>query len=88
MASSLMIRGGGFSLTAIPGSGKVHRRRKPFREAIRPYLLLMPMLLLAAGFVYYPFVKTFLYSLTTVNARGEVLAWAGFENFNYLFSRR
>lgn len=46
------------------------------------------MLLLAAAFVYYPFAKTLLYSVTTVNARGQVIGWSGLENFTYLFSRR
>ena len=55
-----------------------HRGKKPLREALRPYLLLLPMLLLAAVFVYWPFAKTFLYSLTTVNARGEIVGWRGF----------
>lgn len=63
-------------------------RRKPFRQAVKPYLFLLPMLVFAVGFVYYPFVKTFLYSFTTVNARGEMVAFAGLENFTYLFSRR
>ena len=64
------------------------KRRKPLRQAVKPYLLLLPMLALAVAFVYYPFAKTFLYSLTTVNARGQIIGWAGLENFSYLFSRK
>lgn len=62
--------------------------RKPLKEKLKPYLFLLPMLLLAAGFVYYPFFKTFMYSFSTVNAKGEITAFVGLENFRYLFSRR
>lgn len=64
------------------------KNRKPMRQAVKPYLFLLPMLVFAIGFVYYPFIKTFLYSFTTVNARGQMIAFAGLENFQYLFSRR
>lgn len=69
-------------MTAMTG------RRKPFAQRVKPYLFLLPMLVFAAGFVYYPFFKTFLYSFATVNARGEMVAFAGLDNFTYLFSRR
>lgn len=66
----------------------VSMHRKPWRATVKPYLFLLPMLLFAVGFVYYPFFKTFLYSFTTVNARGQIVGFAGLENFRYLFSRR
>ena len=46
------------------------------------------MLLFAAGFVYYPFLKTCLQSFSLVNFRGETTGFAGLDNFRYLFSRR
>ena len=46
------------------------------------------MLVFAAGFVYYPFVKACLQSVSTVNFRGEITGFAGLDNFRYLFSRR
>lgn len=54
----------------------------------KPYLFLLPMLVFAVGFVYYPFLKTFLYSFFTVNAKGEIGQFVWLENFRYLFSRR
>lgn len=54
----------------------------------RPYLFILPIMLFAIGFIYYPFIKTFLYSFSTVNARGVITGFAGLENFKYLFSRR
>ena len=62
--------------------------RKPLGLRVKPYLLLAPMLLLAAAFVYYPFFKTFCYSFSTVNAKGEITGFVGLDNFTYLFSRR
>ena len=68
------------SVTAAGGTRLMRR--------LKPYLFIMPMAVLAAGFVYYPFVKTVLYSLSVVNARGEIVSFAGLENYTYLFSRR
>ncbi len=56
-------------------------------QKAKPYLLLLPMLLFALGFCYYPAVKTFLYSLSSVNFKGEITGFVGLDNFRYLFSR-
>ncbi|MCL2068858.1 MAG: sugar ABC transporter permease, partial [Oscillospiraceae bacterium] len=53
---------------------------------VKPYLFLLPILLFAAGFVYYPFARTFMHSLSVVSRRGEALSFAGFDNFLHLFS--
>jgi len=66
----------------------VSGHRRGIWETLKPYLFLLPMLVLAAGFVYYPFLKTALQSVSTVNFRGDVTGFAGLENFRYLFSRR
>lgn len=70
------------------GAIPAHSRRRPWRQRLRPYLFLLPMLAFAVGFVYYPFLKTFLYSFTRVNFKGEITGFAGLDNFRYLFSRR
>ena len=54
----------------------------------KPYLFVLPILVFAVGFVYYPFFKTFLFSFSTVNAKGVITGFAGLDNFTYLFSRR
>ena len=46
------------------------------------------MVVFAIGFVYYPFFKTCLQSVSVVNFRGEITGYAGLDNFRYLFSRR
>ena len=61
-------------------------RRRGF--SVKPYLFLLPMLIFAVGFVYYPFLKTCLQSVSTVNFRGEITGFSGLDNFSYLFSRR
>ncbi|MBR1606719.1 MAG: sugar ABC transporter permease [Clostridia bacterium] len=58
------------------------------RRVLKPYLYLLPMLVFALGFVYYPFAKTVAQSVSVVNFRGEITGFAGLENFRYLFSRR
>ncbi|MCI8400671.1 MAG: sugar ABC transporter permease [Lachnospiraceae bacterium] len=74
----------------IPGGQKgqasqgIIRRRKQ----IKPYLYLVPIILFAITFIYYPFFKTFLYSFCVVNARGQITGFAGLENFKYLFGHR
>ena len=57
-------------------------------RAVKPYLFILPILVFAAGFVYYPFFRTFLYSFSTVNVMGEITSYAGLDNYRYLFSRR
>lgn len=58
------------------------------KGGIKPYLFILPMLVLAVTFVYYPFAKTFLYSFTTVNFKGEITGYAGLDNYAYLVGRR
>ena len=64
------------------------RRSARVRTRVKPYLYVLPMSALALLFVYYPFLKTVIYSLSVVNAKGEILSFAGLSNFAYLFGRR
>ena len=66
----------------------LHPSRKPGENPWKALLLVLPMLLFAAGFVYYPFVKTIIQSFGLVNFRGELTGFAGLDNYRYLFSRR
>ena len=63
-------------------------RKRGIGTAAKPYLFLLPMLVFAVGFVYYPFLKTIAQSVSVVNFRGELTGFAGLDNFRYLFSRR
>ncbi len=64
------------------------RRYISLRKKIKPYFFLLPILLFAAAFIYYPFIRTFLYSFSVVNSTGKITGFAGLENFKYLFQNR
>lgn len=53
-------------------------------SVIKPYLFLVPILVFAVGFVYYPFVRTFMYSFSLVNYSGQIVEFVGLENFKYV----
>jgi sn-glycerol 3-phosphate transport system permease protein len=56
-----------------------------FGRKVKPYLFLLPILLFGAAFVYYPFVRTLLYSVCRVNFRGDIRGFVGLANFKRLF---
>ena len=58
------------------------------RFSVKPYLFLLPMMVFAIGFVYYPFVCSCIQSVSTVNFRGEITGFSGLDHYRYLFSRR
>jgi sn-glycerol 3-phosphate transport system permease protein len=62
----------------FPGD-KILRRGKP-------YFFLLPMIFFSLAFVYFPFVRTFLYSFSRVNFRGEITGFVGLRNFRRLFT--
>lgn len=53
---------------------------------LKPYLFLLPIIFFALSFVYFPFIRTFMYSFSQVNFRGEILAFTGLKNFRRLFT--
>jgi len=63
--------------------------RKPLRlilkENAEGFLYLLPALVLAVVFRYYPFMKTMVHSFGRVNSRGVFLEFVGFENFKRIF---
>ena len=75
-------------MSQISSVGPQLRRPGKSGFSLKPYLFLLPMVVFAVGFVYYPFLKTCVQSLANVNFRGEITGFAGLENFQYLFSRR
>lgn len=46
-----------------------------------------PIMVFAVLFVYYPFIKTIINSVCSVNDKGEILGFVGLENFKYVFGR-
>jgi sn-glycerol 3-phosphate transport system permease protein len=59
-------------------------RKKTFTPA--PYLFLLPCLVIFGVFVFFPFVKTVLYSFTLTNSRGQPVEFVGLENYLKLFT--
>lgn len=53
-----------------------------------PYLLLLPSLIILAMFVFYPFVKNIVLSLTMTDVQGNVVKFVGFKNYARLFSNK
>ncbi|MGL4946706.1 MAG: carbohydrate ABC transporter permease [Cetobacterium sp.] len=49
-------------------------------------LFSIPSLLILVTFYIYPLIRTFMYSLSFTNSRGEVVGFAGLENFYELFT--
>ena len=62
--------------------------RRPGQKTAHAYFMILPMFILAVGFVYYPFFRTIIESFSLVNFRGQITGFAGLENYRYLFSRR
>ena len=52
---------------------------------IEPFLYLIPAFAVFMIFVFYPFVKTIILSLSQTNLRGEIKSFVGLENFIELF---
>lgn len=53
----------------------------------KPYLFVLPILVFAIAFSYYPFIRTLLYSLSAVNKQGEITRFVGLKNYLSIFSR-
>jgi sn-glycerol 3-phosphate transport system permease protein len=75
-------------VSTVQSAGALGPGGHSLMKKARPYLFILPIMLFAVGFIYYPFIKTVLYSFSTVNAKGVITGYAGLENFKYLFSRR
>ncbi len=56
-------------------------------EFQKPYLFVLPILIFAVAFSYYPFIRTLLYSLSAVNKQGEIVRFVGLKNYLSIFSR-
>ena len=58
------------------------------RKNLKVLLFLLPILLFAVVFVYYPFVRNIVNSFSLVNAKGEIRGFAGLENYRYTYGRK
>lgn len=60
----------------------------PKKRIFLPYLLLLPSLIILAMFVFYPFVKNIILSLTMTDVQGNIVKFVGFKNYARLFSNK
>ena len=65
--------------------GKSAKRR---REGRRVFFLLLPIMVFAIAFVYFPFIRTIINAFSRVNSKGIIKGFAGLENFIYTYSRK
>lgn len=70
-----------------PDKAKVTNKLK-IQRTLKIIAFLAPIVIFAILFVYYPFIKTIINSLSAVNNKGEILRFVGLENYEYVFGRR
>ncbi len=68
------------------GSTLKHRRKSRTRKKV--FLLLLPIILFAIIFVYYPFIRTVVNSFSLVNSKGIIKGFAGLDNYTYTYGRK
>ncbi|MEN0135647.1 MAG: sugar ABC transporter permease [Rhodococcus sp. (in: high G+C Gram-positive bacteria)] len=87
MVTTTSPRPGGRSAAAAPASPGRIRRRPAWRRAAAPYILIAPVVILLAVFIFYPVGSVFYYSLQYYN---PTTPWdngfAGLDNFRLMFA--
>lgn len=57
------------------------KRRGIIKGKIEPFLYMIPSLMIFTLFVFYPFIKTIIMSVSRTNLRGQIKEFVGLENF-------
>ena len=70
-----------------PDKAKVTSKLK-LQRTLKIIAFLAPIVIFAILFIYYPFIKTIINSLSAVNNKGEILRFVGLDNYEYVFGRR
>ena len=70
-----------------PDKAKVTNKLK-IVKILKIIAFLAPIVIFTIMFVYYPFIKTIINSVSAVNNKGEILRYVGLENYKYVFGRR
>lgn len=70
-----------------PDKAKVTNKLK-IQRTLKIIAFLAPIVIFAILFVYYPFIKTIINSLSAVNQKGEIVRFVGFDNYKYIFGRK
>lgn len=64
---------------------KVKKKRRVGLGKLEPFFYLVPAFSVFIVFVFYPFIKTIILSLSRTNLRGEIQSFVGLDNFIELF---
>lgn len=59
--------------------------KKKKKPVLLPYLLLLPSIVVLCMFVFYPFVRNIVLSVTMTDVAGKVVKFVGFRNYERLF---
>ena len=70
-----------------PDKAKVTSKLK-LQRTLKIIAFLAPIVIFAILFIYYPFIKTIINSLSAVNNKGEILRYVGLDNYKYVFGRK
>ena len=62
------------------------KNRRVLKSKMEPYFYLIPAFIIFGLFVFYPFIKTIIMSMSTTNIRGEIKDFVGLENFKEILS--
>lgn len=68
-------------------NGSARPKQKKLTRTLKPYLFLLPITIFTIVFSYYPFLKTFVFSLCKVNARGQIKKFVGISNYIDILQR-
>lgn len=68
-------------------NGSARPNQKKLTKILKPYLFLLPITIFTLVFSYYPFLKTFVFSLCKVNARGQISKFVGISNYIDILQR-
>ncbi|MDR6554161.1 sugar ABC transporter permease [Paenibacillus qinlingensis] len=74
------------SIPSLPHT--VTRKRKRRKDIWKAYLFILPIIPFILVFDYFPFLRTFIYSLSSVNAQGKIIRFVGLDNYINLFGRQ
>lgn len=62
------------------------KNRSELKRKLEPYFYLIPAFSIFVLFVFYPFVKTIVMSMSTTNIRGQIKEFVGLENFKEILT--
>lgn len=62
------------------------KNKSELKRKLEPYFYLIPAFIIFGLFVFYPFVKTIVMSMSTTNIRGQIKEFVGLENFKEILT--